>query len=144
MYSYWSFLGLFYLCLLTWQDYRNNMMVDDRRNWFMMGLSVSLISHIQSPILYKLALALVLFLLYNLLVKIKLLGRADINSFAWIFLGFGLMSPIYLFVFTIMFVFSLSIFYFIKNVIYKNKYPAAFYGVILVSYISSCFILGVY
>jgi len=51
VFGYWAFFGCVYLLWLTVQDFRNNMRVDDRRNWFMMGLSVSLLSHVDVDLL---------------------------------------------------------------------------------------------
>lgn len=141
--SYWSWLGTIYLLVLTWQDYKNNKMVDDRRNWLMMGLSISLISHTYTTIWYKLALAIILGLLYVFLRKIKTLGEADTNTYTWIFLGFGLINPYYLGLFTIIFIVNTILFSLLKK-LFKIEEATQFYGVLLTSFVLTLFLFGLY
>lgn len=141
--SYWAYIGTFYLLLLTYQDYKNNRMVDDRRNWFMLGISVSLISHTYTTFWYKLALSIILIVLYIFMRKIKALGEADTNTYSWIFLGFGLINPYYLMLFTGIFI-VLTLLYTILKKIFKIQQPVQFYGVLLISYSISCFLLGIF
>lgn len=141
--GYWSWLGTIYLLILTWQDYKNNKMVDDRRNWLMMGLSISLISHTYTTIWYKLALAIILALLYVFLRKIKTLGEADSNTYTWIFLGFGLINPYYLALFTAIFIVNTILFSLLKK-LFKIKEATQFYGVLLTSFVLALFFFGLY
>lgn len=142
--TYWFIIGTFYLIMLTYQDYKNNMRVDDRRNYFMMGLSVSLISHYWSSIWYKLVLVGVLILLYKFMVKIKVLGQADINTLSWLFLGLGIMDVIVLSVFFAIFGVLTLTFHLLKTYVFRYKQPVPFYGVILLSFVSTSILFGLY
>lgn len=140
--NYWVLFGLFYLLLLTWQDLTNNRLVDDRRNWFMMGVSVSLISHYTNSLLYFILLIIIIISLVWFFKRFKTIGEADINSIAWIFLGFGIMGLLYLAVFSSIFLVLSVLYGFIKNVIFKYKGFVPFYPVLLFSFSLSCLILG--
>lgn len=143
-FSYWWFLGTIYLLWMTWQDYRNNRKVDDRRNWFMMGLSISIISHVLTGFLYKMVLVLGILIVMAYMKKLKTLGEADINTTAWIMMGLGLMHWSYLAIYYAIFtVFTLT-FLLIKEWILRYKAPVAFYGVILLSYVCTGFLVGGY
>jgi hypothetical protein len=141
--SYWFWLGTMYLIFLTYQDTKNNMVVDDRRNSFMLGLSISIMSHVNTTLLYKLCLTAVIILLTIYLKKFKVVGEADINSLSWIFLGLGLMHPTYLIIFAAFFITLTIIFWIIKRIIKKEGY-APFYAVILLSYIPTAILLKGY
>lgn len=142
--SYWFYLGSIYLLILTWQDYKNNMMVDDRHNSFMLGLTISLYTHVYTTTLYKLALIIILGVLYKFMRKIKPLGEADLNTFAWVFLGYGLINPVYLGIFATAFSLLTLLYLFLKNVLLKYKDPLPFYAVILISWLLIGIILKIY
>lgn len=142
--SYWAYIGTFYLCLLTWQDYRENRLVDDRRNWFMAGVSVSLISHVYTSFGYKLALTIILTILYVFLRKVKAIGEADINTIAWVFLGFGLINPYNLLFFVVVFAILTVLFMVFKNYLFKIEHPIQYYGVITTCFVFTNFVLGMY
>lgn len=139
MFSYWSILGTMYLIFLTYQDYTNNRMVDDRKNYFMLGLSISILSHISSTLWYKLSLTLSIIILNVILKKYKPLGEADINTISWVFLGLGLMHYTYIILFTLVFLTLATLFYVMKTYVFKYKENIAFYGVILISFVLTCF-----
>lgn len=94
--SYWTWIGTFYLVLLTWQDFRNNMLVDDRKNYFMYGLTLSLLSHVDRGLIYVLTIVIVSVGLNIVLSKMSFFGEADVNTFSWVIFGFGLLNPYYL------------------------------------------------
>ncbi len=144
IFSYWSFLGTFYLMFLTYQDYTKNRMVDDRKNYFMLGLSISVLSHVYTSLWYKLGLTASIILLNIILRKYKPVGQADINTISWVFLGLGLMHYTYVIMFTLIFLTLATLFYVLKTYLFKYKENIAFYGVILISFVLSCFILGIY
>ena len=144
IFSYWSFLGTFYLLFLTYQDYMNNRKVDDRKNYFMLGLSISVLSHVYTSLWYKLGLTVSIILLNIILRKYKPVGQADINTISWVFLGLGLMHYTYVIMFTLIFLTLSTLFYVLKTYLFKYKENIAFYGVILISFVVSCFVLGLY
>lgn len=143
-YSYWAWFGTLYLILLTWQDFKNNRKVDDRRNFFMMGITVSLITHIPSSIWYKLALFAFVIVLNKYGARIKAFGKADINSFTWIFLGLGFISVFKLFWFLVIFAAIILLYMMLKQYIFKIKEPTAFYGVILAAFVAGSLLLSLY
>lgn len=142
--AYWFWIGTLYLIILTYQDYKDNRIVDDRRNYFMMGLSISLMSHVYTRLIYKVILTLVVVGLQYALKKIKELGHADIHSITWIFIGFGLLSAYHLLFFVVVFSILALVFVFFKNHVFKMPYPVQFYGVILLSYVFTSIVLGMY
>jgi len=142
--NYWFYMATFYLIWLTIQDYRNKMMVDDRKNWFMMGLSISIISHIRQGLLYRFGLIFLNILFIYFFRKAKGFGEADINTLGWIFLGFGLIDIYYLLYFYIIFTILTITYYLIKNQVFKYKAPIQFYGVILLSFVLNSLLIGGY
>ena len=143
-YSYWAWFGTLYLILLTWQDFKNKRMVDDRRNFFMMGITISLVTHIPTSIWYKLSLIAFVMLFNWLGRKSKVFGNADINTFTWIFLGLGFISVFKLMWFMVIFFIIVLLYMTLKQYVYKIKEPTAFYGVILAAFITSSIFLGFY
>lgn len=143
-FSYWAWAGTLYLVWLTIQDYRNNMLVDDRKNWFMMGLSVSITSHIPLKLWYLFALAGFLAVFQILGRKLNAFGEGDLNSLSWVFLGLGLISVYKLVVFVIIFSVITLIYQGLKVYVFKYKWPTPFYGVILLSYVVSMILLRLY
>jgi hypothetical protein len=90
--NYWAFIGIIQLIILTYQDLRNNKLVDDRHNWFMMGLTISLYSHYPHPFWYILVLIFVPMILMVIFQKYKVIGAADTKTILWTFIGFGLIN----------------------------------------------------
>lgn len=142
--SYWLWFSTFALLILTWQDYRNNMTIDDRRNYFMFGITLSIVSHIRRTIYYNVALILIIIGLHYLMHKVKPMGEADINSFTWIFYGWGLISPFLLGAYTIIFSSLTILFMMLKKYLFRYEKPVPFYGVILLSYVSLGLIYRLY
>ena len=142
-FSYWAYFGTIYLIYLTWQDYKNNRLVDDRKNAFMMGITISLLSHFKLLPLYHITLLFVTIVLSIFLGKIKALGRADNNTLSWIFLGYGLIGVAYLLWF-VMILGSCTLLYFAMKKAFKYEGYVQFYGVILISFISTNLIFTLY
>jgi hypothetical protein len=147
IFTYWAFMGLFYLGILTVQDYRNMRMVDDRYNYLMLGASISLVSHTNNSFWYLLGLTAILFILYGYLRKLKPLGEADINTISWIFLGYGIIRAANLGVFVAIFTAFTLLFYVLKYIICRIagqpfSQPTAFYGVIFLSFLASVLLNG--
>lgn len=76
--------------------------------------------------------------------KVKAIGEADINTYSWVFLGYGLINPYYLAFFFIILTTYTLIFIGLKNYLFKYDKPVAYYGVILIAYISAAILLGGY
>lgn len=142
--SYWAWFGTFYLILLAVKDYKNNMKVDDRHNYFMMGVTISLASHIKRPgwaILLIIALSIGL---YFLLGATKALGSADIKTISWIFLGYGIINLWWWVWFSIYFIGVVILYSFLKIFLVKYNKPTPFYGVLLIVFSLSAYLYGLY
>lgn len=143
---FWAFAGTFYLIILTIQDYRHKNIVDDRFNFFMFGVTSMILSHYPTHlnIWYILLIVGIGLGLRYYVNKFKLTGEADANTFAWIFTGYGFMDFHVLTVALIIFIGMLLLVIILKWVIFKNKQPQAFYGVILIYFVATNLLLGVY
>lgn len=143
-FSYWAWFATIYLIILTYQDYKHNMLVDDRHNWFMYGMTISLVSHIHNKLWYVFVLLGIVLLFGFLMRKYKLLGDADVNSLGWILYGFGIISIAYYVAFAIILILAVAFVTLLKNKVFKYKAPIPFYAVLLIIYVGACLILGIY
>ena len=90
--GYFLFFGLLHLSILTYQDIRHKCWVDDRHNWFMIGVVAVLYVTTSPPLYYGLILIAVSLALRWVINKKKILGEADVNTVAWSFIGFGVIG----------------------------------------------------
>jgi len=142
--SYWAFFGIVQLVLLTYKDFKNNMNVDDRHNWFMLGISVSLLSHFNHGFLYCLSVMVVSLFAGYMIKKINVLGDADVSSITWIFIGLAILNIYALLWFFIIFLTITLIYWTIKKYILRIKFPTPFYLVILISFLINSFMWGLF
>lgn len=145
-YNYWIWLSTLNLLILTWQDHRKNkMLIDDRRNYLMMGLTISLISHTRINFFYLTGLIILNIIFVKYLSKLKLFGEGDLSAFNWILLGFGIISPIYWIYFNIILVCFTLLYMLIKKIIVKNmNLPTPFFIVILLSFFLTSIFFSLY
>ena len=150
--SYWSFFGTLYLLILTYQDYKDKMMVDDRHNYFMMGLSISLYSHFFKTWWYSLGLALIILLIFVIFKKIlaNYIGSADITAIVWILLGFAIIKYI-IAAYFLVFVLRGDIIFYIFYVIITNylkinrqNKELPYFGFITINFIITCVLFNLY
>lgn len=122
------------------------MLVDDRHNWLMYGISISLILYVENVTILKILLILAVIVLMRwLLKKYGGVGSADINSLTWILYGYTLLDISYLGMFFFVFLFFELIYFILKVVYFKNfKTATPFYIVILGSFVVNNFIWGLY
>lgn len=144
MTAYWAIIGSIYLIVLTVQDYKHFMNIDDRFNFFMTGLSISLISHVQRSFWYMLGLIAAILIINFLMKKFKIWGEGDINTISWIFLGFGIVHFTYVAYFFIIFSVVAGLYYLLKYLLFRYKKPTQFYPVILISFIITATIFKFY
>lgn len=140
--SYFAWLGTLYLIILTIKDFKNNMKIDDRANFFMLGIAISLYSHFNYRWYFGLSVIGILLLLRYLLGKFKILGDADISSLNWIFIGLAILNLGYLVFFLLIVVILWGFYYSLGRRLTKNPLP--FYPVLLLSFWISCFFLSIY
>ncbi len=142
--SYWAWVGTIYLIILTFKDYRNNMMVDDRYNYLMFGLTFSLIFILNRGFLMIIFTLIIILILSYLFKRFKVVGEADINSLTWILYGFAIMNIFKLFWFAVIFISITILHHILKTKFFKIKGKTPFYGVLLISFIVSCWGTGLY
>lgn len=140
----WALLGLFDLILLTYQDFKNKMWVDDRLNYFMTGLSISLLETYPNSFLKIVILTVVTVALNIFIKKLKLLGEADANTISWLFWGLGFINIIALAYFMLWVAAFTVVQYIIKRLIIKANVRVPYYPVILVSFVIIVFSFGLF
>lgn len=145
---YWFVVGVIYLSILTYQDYKNRMWVDSRYNWFMSGLSFGLIPLLH-PRGYFVIVLLFVVLGLNLFLRYALktyFGRADIHSLTWIFWGFGLLGTWPIFSFLMSLSFCSGLYVLLKKVVFRKQLmmveKTPFYPVLLISFIFAGYLGG--
>ena len=147
--SYWPWMGTIYLIILTVKDFKNNMNIDDRHNFLMMGATFVLFSHISRPFWFIILLVIMCLILNKFMNKYQLVGGADVSTLTWAFYGYGIINPSYLGFFILVFG-LISITYMLLKKYALNKLglpkntPTPFYHVILSSFISVNFLIGLY
>lgn len=143
-YSYYFFLGTINLIILSWQDFKNNMKIDDRKNAIMIGVAISLLSHKRASIWYLLILAAITTFMFFWLRKFKAIGEGDINALVWIYLGVGIISAFLLLWFVIYFTIVVSLYTLLKRAVFKYKGNLPFMPILLITFILFSGVLGLY
>src|SRR5690606_3071298 len=128
----------------TLQDMRNDMNVDDRKNWLMMGLTFSLVRDFPKPLWWLLVLLLGSWAWRVLAMKVGVFGEADVNALGWVFLGFGMANLSWLVLFIAVFGVMTAIYLFTKLKVYKITRPTPFFAVILLAFTFSCWAAGLF
>lgn len=143
--SFWAVVGTINLGILTYQDYKHHMLVDDRKNYFMLGMSVAVMFLAQAALWYKFAILGVSAGLGYYMHRFKTLGEADIKTIGWVVIGFGMLSLWKLIAFFIVFAAFTGVYSVIKFRIFKyTKLATPFYGVLLSSFIVTALVSGAY
>lgn len=132
---YWVSCGIIYLLILTYQDYKKNKLVDDRYNYFMMGVTFSLLSHYGRPIWYIFGLLAVSILLMIYVSKTGILGEADSKTLFWSFYGFGILGFWSLLWYSIILSGVFTLHTILKLILYKTKAKVQGYPIFLISFI---------
>jgi hypothetical protein len=127
------------------------MLVDDRKNYLMFGLSTALITQFYHGLLYSLGLGVFLIAVGVIFRHYKVLGEGDINAILWILYGFGLMGWENIIVFTFIFSVIALAYTGLKLTMIKLFYKGEnlktvktpFFAVILIVFTVSCWYMGV-
>ena len=140
----WAFMGTLNLIRLTYQDFKNNMEIDDRYNYLMTGATIMLLQIYRRGILLILAFIGLIIVMTFLLKKLEAIGAGDISSISWIFLGFMIINPAMLIIFLTAYAFFTLIYFGIRALIFKhqnisNKTHTPFFIILLISF----FITGI-
>lgn len=141
---YWAWIATFYLIILTYQDYKNKRLVNERFNYVMLGVTISLISHYTISTLYLLALVFAVVALRYYLGKINVFGEADLTTLNWVFLGFGYINYIFLLGFILVFIICTLLYTMIKLYIFRYRNPTPFFSIILLCFWLTCFLFALY
>ena len=142
-FSYWFYLGTIYLAWLTWQDHRNNMLIDDRKNYFMLGVTISLLSHLNNSLIYNIAALVIAQVLFYLYKRIKPLGEGDISAIRWCFLGFALIGAQAIVVYALVVSVLTGLYFGIKMVLGHSEYTP-FFITLLGSFIVTAIVIKIY
>lgn len=143
--SYWAFIGTFYLIILSYMDIKSKKnLVDERHNYMMYGITLTLLFILHKPFWLILVIILITVLFGMFIKKTKVLGEADIQSLNWIFTGLGFINIWKLAFFCIIFIAVILIYNGIKKYLLKIDKPTPFYPVILITFILSCYFFGLY
>lgn len=89
---FWIF-GLVNLVWMAVSDVRKGL-VDDRKNFFMLGVALSLLSHVWRPWWYVMGGVLMLVVLGVLNKRFGVWGEGDMSAFRWIVLGLWILEPV--------------------------------------------------
>lgn len=148
--SYWAFLGTFYLLLLTYQDYKNNMLVDERRNYFMMGVTVMLLPVLNRSFWYVIFSVIVVYFMGRFLNKYKVIGLGDVQALGWMFAGFLWLSVGYFVLFVMVFLFCYALWFLFGSVYARllnirfASLKLPFFGVLTISFVITCLLFNLY
>lgn len=134
--------GIFKLVIMTYQDLTKNKLIDDRGNYFMMGVTISLLSHFVPKLSYMLLLTVIVLALRHYVLKYKIVGEGDGNAILWIFLGFGLLGWQLLVAYCIIFISIYCTYMGLKTYVFKIEGSVAGFPVFLVSFIVAAVLLN--
>lgn len=137
----WAFVGLLNLLILTYQDIKNKMIIDDRKNLVMLGMTASLLSLGFFKWWYYIALLVVVLLLTNWIGKKQYFGSGDVSAFRWLFLGFGYINPFSFAIFGINLLVWSAAHQGLKKV-FKIRGVTPYFAVILASYTVTGLLMG--
>lgn len=143
--DYFFVFGCIDLLILTALDLKKGK-IESRYNWFMMGITASVIAVHQSDLKYV-ALIISISILLNIFLgrsikKTGFMAKGDTESLSWIILGLGLFGSSYIIIF-LMFFLAFSVFVFLYKKAIKMNYktpglPLIFGCFLITSYVFFC------
>ena len=143
--SFWAFLGTLYLIIYTIELFRKKCIIDERKQYFMMGLSVALYNFIHYDLWFMFVILGVIILLNIILSYKNYLFQVDIVAISWIFTGIIIINMFYILWFLIIFL-TLGVIYLgLKQFVFKTEQKKIYiYPCILLSFIIFCLTMGFY
>lgn len=137
--QFWQYFGCLHLVILSIMDIWKKGWVDDRHNWMMSGITITLYTIQRRPLWYILVtIALIIGLNYGL-KKFKVLGEADVNTISWIFIGYMIINSDLLVGFFLIWGFTTLAYFILKRYIFRIKTPVPYYTVLLISFAANGF-----
>lgn len=140
----WAFIGSISLLVMAIMDFKNNMQVDDRGNYLMLGCSIMLLSFIPKSLWYILLIAFGIGIVSIAMKRINAFGEADLSAIRWIMLGFAYINPFHSLMFFLVFSCLMLIQLGVKKYMLKITRPTPLFGVILGAFIINCVAFGYY
>jgi len=140
----WAWIGTLNLILLMVQDYTNKRLVDDRKNWLMIGVTIGLLHAFGATWWYLISLILLLTILRFFLQRFNAMGAADINTLYWVMLGYAIISVAFFLWFVGIFAVAYGLFLILKTWVFKYKKPVPAYYVLLLCFFLNNLIFGLY
>jgi hypothetical protein len=140
----WAFIGSISLLVMAVMDFKNNMQVDDRGNYLMLGCSIMLLSFLPRSIWYILILAFGIGIVTLGMKRLNAFGEADLSAIRWIMLGFGYISPFHSLMFFLAFSGLMLVQLGVKKYMLHIDRPTPLFGVILGAFIINCVAFGYY
>lgn len=129
---YWVVPGIINLAIMSYMDFKNNMMIDTRFNYIMMGITFSLLSHHKRTFFYVMGVLLGYFILFYVIKRY--FGDGDLQTLGWLLSGFGFLDPFYFILFAVVFTGIHFIYTMVKVYLLKTKKPTPYIIIILFSY----------
>jgi hypothetical protein len=120
------------------------MMVDDRHNYFMSGITIAILIISKKTLWYLIFIIILIMVIGYSYRKFKAFGEADINAIQWIFLGMASFNFFYLLVFIVTLAILGLIYTFLKCNVFKYEGKTPYFGVILLSFIVVAAFFGLY
>jgi hypothetical protein len=138
LFSYWFGLGIIYLIILTYQDFKKKE-ISEKFNFFMMGASLMLVEESTYGVLYLLTISLISGFIPSILTYFKAFNPNEGTGIMWLFMGFGFASYIalgtFLAIFTIAKLLSLILSRIAIHALKGQYKPLPSYHIILLAYI---------
>lgn len=136
MIEYWLGFSAFSLLILTYQDFKNKMKVDDRKNSFMIGFTIAFsLFCMDIPRWLLISIILVSAVLGIIIGRFKFLGRADGRTITWLFMGYAAIGLYYLVSFFFITTGIVTLWAVLKRKLFKIEKPVPFYIVLLLIHI---------
>lgn len=148
MFEFFAWFGTMSLLLLSYQDFKNNRMIDDRRNFFMFGVAAVIPSLLGLSFWLVLLHIVVIFALRSLIIKLFSkfhggLGVGDISTLFWVIMGYAWLSWFVTLTFFVS-LFAFTFIYFGLKKLMKIKQATPFMVVICCSFVLTCLLFGMY
>lgn len=144
MLTYWFYIGSIALLFLSIEEQKffKFGFGEDKKNYIMLGITFSLLSHISRGIWFILLVSLVLVILQ---IHFKILGFSDLStgSLFWLFFGLFIMDY-YLFIIYICILYIYIGIAKLIKMLMKSQYETPNSTLIAVAFYTLCLVCGLY
>lgn len=139
--NFWFFIGTLYLIILTVQEFRGKLEGFGKRNFFMIGFTVAMISYFNIDWWF-------IFLIFGMSILVgALMSKAKIfleaTGFLWLYTGFAIIDLSLMVVF-VCFTLAFLLIYAILNKFIKSERKVPFYLVFFCSFVAMGLLYGLY